>query len=245
MIDVAWRGVLAGTLLAASALAHADDVALDIGGRSILVPLEPGYVAVSERSPELHRWGQAALPASNRLVETFHTEANLAALLRGELADGHYYMVQTMRSVESTDVSLADWQAMQSGITRGMVDSRTRDSVHADDAARSARLSEVAGREVAMRFGELEAPEIYARTRETVRFLMNIPAKVEVEGEVVELSIGAAGAMVLVKDRIVFVYWYAVPASPESIDEARRKLDAMVTAMVRRNGVEAVAGSTP
>jgi len=232
---IEWRHLLAGLLLAASAPTHAGEAAFSIGGKTILVPVEEGYAAVSERVPEAHRFTQAALPPSNRLVETFHTEANLEAIARGESVTGHYFMIQTMRSLEPLQVSVADWKQMQPAITQGMVESNLGKSIRDDEGARGTRMSEAAGREVAMRIGDIKAPEIYGRTPESIRFLMNIPATFEVDGEITELNVGAAGAIILVQNRVLFVYWYAVPASPESVDVARRKLDATADRMVALN----------
>lgn len=232
-------------MFAATPAALADEVAVTVGDKSIRVPVEAGYVATSERAPELHRFGQAALPPSNRLVETFYTEEQLAAVLRGEAVSGYYFMIQTMRSLEAKQVSVADWEKMQPAITSGMVGSEVFEGIRNDEEARDARMSEAAGREVAMRFGELKAPEIYARTPESIHFLMNIPAMFEIDGESREMSVGAAGAVVLVQNRILFIYWYAVPASTETVDEARRKLDSTVDAMVAMNASDASLASSP
>ncbi|GAB2498089.1 hypothetical protein [Arenimonas alkanexedens] len=237
VVAVAW-------LLALAPAAHAGVVAFPMGDASIQVPIESGYVAVSEHAPELHRFGQAALPPSNRLVDTFYTAADLKALQQGEMLNGHYFMIQTMRSLEPLQVSVADWQRMQPDITSGMVDALAGKEIHNDAEARDARMSEAAGRDVAMRFGELTAPEIYAKTPDSIRFLMNIPAVFEVGGETREVAVGAAGAIVLVQNKLVFVYWYAVPATPDTIDVARRKLDTTVEGMVALNASDASVASS-
>lgn len=238
------RIAIAGCLFA-TAFVHAQDVVFDIGGTSIRVPVEPGYVSVSENAPELHRFGQAALPPSNRLVDSFYTPEQLAAMQGGESVQGHYFMIQSMRSLEPLLFSVADWEKMQPEIISGIVGADVQDGMRKDEAARDTRMREETGRDVALRFGELKAPEIYARTPESIRFLMNIPAVLEIEGETHEIAAGAAGAVVLVQNKILFVYWYAVPASSETVDEARRKLDSTVETMVAMNASDASVASSP
>lgn len=238
-------------LLALAALtAHAQDgqVTLDIGGTPIIMPVEAGYARVSERSPELHSIGQAALPPSNRLVETFHTEPNMAAILRGENATGHYFMVQVMRSAEALQISDADWQAALPQIKVGL-DSWRPESMTDDDASRAQRLSEAAGREISMRFGELEKPTIYTETADSVRFLMKIPVNLSVgSGDARTTSTftgGAAGAIVLVKGKVLFLYWYAIPADPASVEIARQKLDGTIDRLLALNAPAAAAATVP
>lgn len=237
--------IVAALLLAAASVGHADEALVTIGDKSIRVPIEEGYVAASKRVPELHRMTQAALPPTNRLVETYYTPAQLEAVQRGEVTDGYYFMIQTMRALEPLQVSIADWERMQPDITRGMVGSQVQEAIRNDADSRDARISEAAGREVAMRIGDITTPEIYGRSPESVRFLMNIPARFEVGGETHEVAVGAAGALVLVQNKILFVYWYVSPATPESVDVARQRLDATVERIVSLNASDATVESSP
>jgi hypothetical protein len=239
-----WRALAALLLAALAPSAFATDHPLEIGGTTIIVPTEDEYLAVSPRSPQLHAFAQAAVPPELRVVEIFHTAENLEAVQRGDNADGYYLTVQVLRQIETMQLSVADWNAMLPGITQGMANADLAET-DATRSARDARMSAAAGRDVAIRFGDLQAPEIYATTPESVRFVMRIPMVVNTENGPQELVAGAAGAVVLVKNKAVFVYWYAMPATSESVAEAQRKLDTMIAAMVAKNASDAAVESSP
>lgn len=235
-ISRALVSLVSASLLLLGAPALAEDVGLDIGGVTLLVPVEDGYVRVSERSPELHAYGQSNLPPTNRLVETFHTEANLATVLARGQTEGHYFMVQTMREIEPLTISHQEWIAGRDAIKQGMVNA----SLDGDGSGSAMR--DTAGRKLTDRFDMIEAPVIYSEDPNSIRFLLKIADKAFTDAGNPVLT-GAAGAIVHVHDKIVFVYWYARPATSASMEVARQKLDAAVDRMVQINA--ATAASAP
>ena len=100
--------LLAGALLEATSVSHAQEVAF--GTRTLKIPNPEGFEPLAALSPRYMQAAQAYLPATNRLVEAYATAADAQALGRGEGATlARYFQLQAPRKADGLPVSESDF----------------------------------------------------------------------------------------------------------------------------------------
>ena len=230
-------------LLCVSVGANASEVELAVGGTALRYQMPSGYVRVSEQSPPLFGYLEAALPPTNRLVEAFYTPADIQTLTAGGgIAKDTYFMVQAIRSIEHQTVASADWRGLLSQASAGMGKLDVNAEVASDDAARNQRLSKAAGVPTQAEFGKVSTPQIYRQTDDEVRFIMFVPLTINSGGKSLVISGTCTGAMVLVRNKPILVYAYRTSSTSADIEIARQELATAVEALAALNpSSEAVA----
>lgn len=232
--------VLAG--LASSA--RAEEIKLDIGGSKIRYPAPAGYVRASVVSPPLFKYLEAAAPPTSRLVEALYTPADIKILLGTEgLAHDTYFMVQTLRSIEQKTVSTKDWSEYMTDAAADM-EKMDVNALTERDEERSARLSEVAGKPVQMVVGKISKPQIYREVPGDLRFIMRVPAEVQIGGRSTAISAVCAGTMLLLRNKVLMVYAYRATSTAADQTRARDDLDAVVDGLIAMNPSDAAVDSS-
>lgn len=230
---------------AARATVATTTIPLSVGEATLQFPLEPGYVRVSEGALPTFRVIEAALPPRNRLLEGFYTKADIERLNRGEVVHGVYYAVQTLRIAESKQIGLADWKRMRKEMSASMARVDLNAAADRDAAGRRERLSRVTGEDIDVGIGKTAAPEVYRETATSVRFATTMPGRITSGGKTVEIEIATAGAIVLARNKLLYVYAY-VPTSPtQGRADVRRALDASVDRLVVLNPSDPETSSSP
>ncbi|SOD52867.1 hypothetical protein SAMN06296416_102121 [Pseudoxanthomonas wuyuanensis] len=231
-----WVRGMALLLFFAAGWAAATEVELEVGGTSLRYDMPAGYVRVSEESPALTQYLQAAMPPENRLVEAFYTPADIQTLLAGGGAvKDTYFMVQANRSLESHTVSASDWRSLLVQAT-AVMDKVDVNAQLAKDGERNQRMSEAAGKPVRMELGKVAAPQVYVQTDNEARFVVFIPLTINVDGEPLTINAVCAGAMVLVANKPLMVYAYRASSTPADIETAKQALGSSVDALLALNG---------
>ncbi|MBS7456518.1 hypothetical protein [Coralloluteibacterium stylophorae] len=220
-----WIPMLAALLLVTAA--RAAPVPLEVGGETIPFPADAGYVRASEAAPELFEFSQAALPEGNRLVEAFYLPEDIERLKRGEAVQDVYFQVQTSRSAENAAITLDEWQDARPELVAGMqrMDREQFDETYGNA---NARLSRFAGNEVEVRFGELGMPSIYEEDERSLRFQMVMPVEMRVGDSAMNMEIAAAGAVALVRNRMLYIYAFVPAERIDSTERIRQRLDRVV-----------------
>jgi hypothetical protein len=225
--------VLLSTL--APLAAGAQSVPLNIGGTTILFPVDPGEVRASTVAPEVFSFTQAALPTTNRLVESFYPAQDLRLVRSGEGVASRMVQVQVMRSVETHVFSRQEWEAGRPELARSMATIDLNALVEADQAETNRRLSQATGQDVEMRLGALEAPQVYSNTSESVRFQMVLPVQISVNDQGGKTRLAAAGAILPVRGKLLFVYVYQQMSEPGALAATRTRLDSLIRRLLALN----------
>ncbi len=223
-----FRLLAAAALLAYSAFASADQaVPLTVGDRQIKVSVPDGYVRTSQTIPALFDITAAALPQSNRLVEYFLSEADFRDMMSGKAGNPTRpgFQVQVMKSVEGIEISAADWQLGRAEIakTMGLLDAN--ELMKADTAKANERMSEAAGTEVEVSYGEIGKPQVYGNDPNSLRFSMRVPLNVKTATGTEQSVISCVGAVTVLNGRLVFLYAYG---DEKQLPELRAALDRFV-----------------
>lgn len=229
------RWLLGALLLAPPWVVHAEQAPLTIGDTTIQFPVEFGYVPLSTGLPNVFALASAALPTSNKLVESYMTAADIRRMRQGGVTADPYYQVQSLRKLESRTISLDEWSAsipaLSSGMARSDMDSlRARTSEHA-----SARLSEMSHKKVDVSIGKVDAPVIYRETPTSIRFDMRIPVALKINNAGNQAMMLGAGAITLVRNKVVLVYLFGSADSGAQFAQLNARLDGTVDRMLADN----------
>lgn len=230
-------------LLPALSVAHAAPVPLLIGGTTIQFPIDAGYVRVSQEQPKFFELTAAALPPSNKLVESFFTRADITRLGQGGIAADTYFQVQVVRTIESRQISLDDWDALKPELTAGMAKLDMNQALSSVSGSND-RMSAVAGQQVKVSFGKIGAAVIYRETPLSVNFGMLVPVQMSVGDNAQNSTIAVAGADAMVHNKVIFIYAYSTSTSAEAIAKLRARLDATVDQTIALNPSDATMQSS-
>jgi hypothetical protein len=210
-------------------------MSLAIGDAPFRVAVDPGYLATSDKLPTLFAVTQAALPPGNRLVEAFVAEADAERAAAGNHLQDVFLQVQTLRNAESLRFSDADWAALVPQIRATLVGLDANAIAQANEAGAARRMSDAAGASVAVRFGEVGKPAIYAEDADSLRFLMLVPVAFEVDGKPGQVTLECAGAIARVSGRLVYLYAYLPHAEGSEGARVRAALDRFVDRAIALN----------
>jgi hypothetical protein len=209
-------------------LAHAEPVPLTIGDTTIQFPVDAGYVRASTAEPKYFEVVQAALPTTNRLVEVFLTPADLDRMRAGGTASDVYYEVQVVRDTESRPIGMDEWNENKPQLTAGMSKLDMNELAAKEGSSASARVSAAAGKSVNLSFGNISSPTIYRETPMSVEFGMSVPLRMNSGGQTVGVNASVAGAIAVVRNRLVLIYAYRAVNDDASIADLHARLDALV-----------------
>jgi hypothetical protein len=214
-------------LLLVHPTAHAAQVPLAIGGTTIQFPVDAQYVRLSEGEPKLFAFTAAALPPGNRLVEAFDTRADVARLEQGGIAKDVYFQVQVLRSLESSQVSTEEWNALKPSLTAGMTKLDVNKVISSDTASND-RMSAVSGQQVNVNYGKIGALVVYRETPSSINFGTLMPLEMNIDGKVQKMTIAAAGSFVFVRGKLIYVYAFSTSTSAAAIANLHARLNVAV-----------------
>ncbi|HTD28546.1 MAG TPA: hypothetical protein VK660_04075 [Xanthomonadaceae bacterium] len=235
--------LLSFMLLLVLPLAHAEQIPLTIGGTTIQFPMESDYVRVSDTQPKVFDLVQAALPATNRLVEVLVTRADMTRLEQGGATAGIYYEIQVQREIEPRQISIDDWNALKPQLTAGMSQDEL-DKALATNSGSNDRLSAVAGKQVGVTFGKVSAPTIYRQTPLSVSFWMLVPIQMRVGNDVTNATTATVGSFAMVRNKLIFIYGYSTNASSDSVARLRSHVNDIVDQTIALNPSDTAVRST-
>lgn len=204
-------------------------VPLSVGGTTINFPLSNGYVRASVKTPEVFAVTAAAVGTQNRLIESFYTQADARRVTSGALAEDVFYAVQVFRELEGKQISAGEWAQAKPGLAAQM-GSLDMNAIMRDDAAgMNQRVRAVSQQDVDIVFGQMGRPMVYGADAESIRFMMVLPVSFSTAGQTVEVKLAAAGAVLHVRNKVIFVYTYQQYHAPADLERVRQTLGTLVT----------------
>ncbi len=230
-------------LLLAMPVAHAEQIPLTIGDNTIQFPMESDYVRVSQVEPKLFAFTAAALPTTNRLVETLATRADIARMSQGGTAADIYFEVQAQREIETRQVSIDDWNGLKPELTAGMTHADMNE-VLSSNTGNNDRMSAAAGQRVDLSYGKMGAPVVYRETPWSVNFAVMVPMQVRIGANAENITVAAAGSFAIVRNKLIYIYAFSTSTSPEGVAKVRARLNEVVDETVALNPSDAAVRST-
>lgn len=223
-----WLGLFLG--LGLSGQAAADQFApLNIADSVLQFPLDPGYQSVRTSSPRIFELLTAAQPPSLRLVDSFYSESDLKRTLLGlGSPESSVFSVQVLRDSENMRISDADWKTGKPIMVRSMgdLDMAALSKKYSEQA--SAQLSQAASTPISLKMEALSKPTIYWVEGDSIRFMMLVPVNGSVGSESLKDTMVAAGAVVRIRERLVYVYLYHSYKDEQSTAQLRVQFDQIL-----------------
>jgi len=205
------------------------------GTRTLEMPAPSGFVGVAASAPKFVEVSQAFLPAGNRLIEVYATEADRAALAAGNGSElVRYLQLQVPRAMEGKPVSQAEFSANAKNIETGLAQSLGNIGRQATDLAGkgNAQIRSRTGTDPGMAISDIGFHGLYRR--EDWGLFFTLSSNVSVAGMASDRLI-SAGAIVLINHQLVYFYAFSRERSAADAEWVKDTLSAWVDAVHAAN----------
>lgn len=238
-------GVVMAACLFSIGAAAQSTVAMTVGDATLQFPADAGYVSARNKAPMVYESMSVAIPPSLRLVDAFYTEDDIKRSVLGlGRPNQTIYAVQVLRDAETMMISEADWTAAKPAMAKGLGDTDLNALNKQTARDSSKRLSEFSGRDIDIRLGKTQRPLIYSTEGDTIRFLMLLPFKGKSGSADVEETLVAAGAIVRLREKMIYVYLFHRREDEHTAPALQAQLDEFLPRLFKAN-VPADAPATP
>lgn len=196
-----------------------------VGGVPITVPAPPGFVDPSSVSKDLRSIGETMTPPTNRLLALFISEPDIKRIASGKSATlSRYFMAQTMRKIESTNVSVRDFVKLREMFKQQQRDLLERNKNKIQQNIDSA--SKEIGRQfqdptLTVKVGEILPLGVFHEGDSSIGMAALVKYSFVINGKTEERPMAMAMTFALVKGRIIFLYAYSSYRSNADAEWAR------------------------
>lgn len=219
-------GVMA--LSAVAALASA--APLVFGSRHLEVPQPDGFNAGSTAYPALFSASGAFLPATNRLVEMYVTQADGDAMTAGTRQSlPRYFQLQAPRALDGKPLSAEEFRANAKSIETSLEAALKDVGSQAGQLTRDGnqRVQQQTGTDPNIQISDIGYHGIFRREDWGIFFSMSSAVSA---GGAAGDRMFCAGAVALIDHQLVYFYAYALERTPADRDWAKRALSTWVDA---------------
>jgi hypothetical protein len=237
-------GLILGLSLSASAAAE-QTAPLEIAGGVLQFPLDPSYQSVRSAAPRVFEILSTSQPQGLRLVDAFYSESDLKRTVLGLGApEQGVFSVQVLRDSEGMRVSEKEWAEGKPIMVRAMGDLDMNALAKKYSQQASDNLSKLTSTPVTLSLNLTTRPKIYWTEGDSLRFLMLIPVKGQVGSEELSGTLAAAGAVVRIQEKMVYVYLYHDYKDEQSVRDLQTRFDQFLLRFFAANA-EPVAAPAP
>lgn len=199
----------------------------NVGAARLMLPVPAGHVEATLVAPGLRQVAERFLPASNRLLAYFVSEAEIRTLsAEPESGLNRYFMVQTLRSLEGRDLSADDFaegrRFIRAEYTRLLPRAVASIQPHVDSVVRDLRETQAPDLG-AVRIGELSGLELFLDDEHAVGLLALTKVSVQAKGRTVDKPMVVASVTARVGRRLVYFYAYSAYRDGDDLEWARRQ----------------------
>lgn len=238
------RFVAAFVLALCATSAFAEEVVpLSIGGTEVQVLLPDGYLRASQDAPAMFAATATTLPPSIRLVEVLLAESDVKRLMLGQDATLPYQQVQVMRDAEALDFSETEWRAMQPVLAAQMGALDLDATAKSMQSEMGKNIGKATGGSADIQFGEIGKPRVYSQAGGVIRYSMRLPISGTVNGRKVDMLLDCAGAMLVLKKKLVLFNTYL--HADDHADSGARIRAYLETAVTRAQALNAADAGQP
>ena len=207
------------------AYAQADTLATPIERTLVQLPVPAGFADPSRELPQIRQLGERMTPASNRLLAIFMSQADINSALAGlQPAMARYFMAQTLRQTESSQISEAEFAQVKTLLRQQyqslLAELGPKVQGELDRAARE--IGRDAGLEsLALKAGELKGLEVFDERPASISLLAATKYRVQAGENVSEVPMAMGITTAVIKGKLVYFYAYSVYQSPADLDWVR------------------------
>jgi hypothetical protein len=206
-----------------------------VGDQALKLPIPPGYTEPSSDIPGFRQMGERLTAKTNRLMAFYVSLPDFRkAAVGGEPEMRQYFMVQTLRSMESTrfDPTMLE-------VTKTMLKSQASSIFKTAEAESQATLDSYAKSigdgQGKIKLGEVTSLGVFDERPESMTLLGLSKLQVVREGAQTEITILFATNFLRLKDRVVYFYAYTRYNGKDDIEWAAESSKAWVTQALLMN----------
>jgi len=198
---------------------------VSIGEVSLFIPAPDGFRNPSPSAPQLRRSAELTTPPGNRFLVNFVQENDLRETLSGNVVRfNRYFLVQTLREAENQSVSEQEFDNFRMALWQ-------RDAEHLKSLGpRINQLAEQTSKELSRKSGssiKLEVGDVVPLgiTSETESMsILGYLSRLSLRQAGIEesLTLVNMSAVVLVKEKVLFLYTYSIFRGLEDIEWAKQ-----------------------
>jgi hypothetical protein len=206
-----------------------------VGDHAIKLPIPPGYTEPSSDMPGFRRMGEQLTAKTNRLMALYVSLPDFRkAAVGGEPEMRQYFMVQTLRSMESTRFESAMLEATKT-MLKNQANSLFKDAGSESQAALDSYAKSIGNGEGKIKLGEVTSLGVFDERPDSMTILGVTKVQVVRDGVQTELPILFATNFLRLKDRVVYFYAYTRYAGKDDIEWAAESSKAWVTQALLMN----------
>jgi hypothetical protein len=207
----------------------------NIGDLTIKLPIPPGYTEPSSDIPAFRSMGEKLTAKTNRLLAFYVSLPDFrTAAVGGEPALARYFMVQTLRAMESTP-----FDSTMLEVTKTMLKSQAGSIFKRAEAESQTTLDayakSIGDGQAKIKLGEVTSLGIFDDQPNSMTLLGLTKLQVVRDGGQTELTILFATNFLRIKDRVVYYYAYTRYEGKEDIEWAAQASKAWVTQALLMN----------
>ena len=191
----------------------------------VQLPVPAGFADPSRALPQMRQLGERMTPATNRLLAIFMSQADLDSALAGvQPAMARYFMAQTLRQTESSQLSASDFDQVKT-LLRQQYQSLLSElgpkvQGELDRAARE--FGRDAGQDtLVLKAGELKGLEVFDERAGSISLLAATQYRVQVGERSEEIPMAMGITTAVIKGKLVYFYAYSVYRSAADLDWVR------------------------
>lgn len=196
-----------------------------VGGIPIEVPAPLGFADPSSVSQDMRSIFEAMTPPSNRLLALFVSEPDFKRIASGKSATlSRYFMAQTLRKLESNNVSTRDFVKLQEMFKQQQQDLLERNKNQSQqniDAASKKLGRQFQDPTLAMKVGEILPLGIFHEGNSSIGMAALTKYSLVINGKIEEIPMAMAMTLALVKGRVIYLYAYSTYRSNTDVEWTR------------------------
>lgn len=218
--------------------ASAEMFAARVGDAQIAIPVPAGFVEPSEQLPQLGKLAQTMTPPTNTLLSVFVPDSDVMRTKRGQAPLlNRYFLVQTMKSIETREVSMAEYTKFQASIRNRLQTVLDSSAARSQSLISSAakQLGDEAGIQFTMKVGEAKALSIDDERETALSQSVAMKYESQVDGTREDVQVVMSSTTILVKGKIIFVFAYSRYEAPTDLAWVRTQARTFVDQFVAAN----------
>ena len=191
----------------------------------VQLPVPAGFADPSRALPQMRQLGERMTPATNRLLAIFMSQADIDSALAGQQpAMSRYFMAQTLRQTESSQISEGEFDQVKTMLRQqyqsllNQIGPKVQDELN-----RAAReIGRDVGQEsLSLKAGELKGLEVFDERAASISLLAATKYQVQVGERVEEVPMAMGITTAVIKGKLVYFYAYSVFRSAADLEWVR------------------------
>jgi hypothetical protein len=219
-----------------------------VGGVLIKVPAPEGFAEVTPADQRLMQFVERTVPPTNRLIAAFLPTDELDAFRRGSPPRGErYFMVETLRALESHQISDGEWAQMRVMTRTRLEDEISRFQPRVDEYLRqfSEASSAETGKSITLQIGEIVPLGLMEYSDLAVQFGMLMHGSFKVAEATGERTIVCIASVIRPQNKLLYLYAYAKFNSNADVDWAKAASKSWTDQFVESNHMTEIGRASP